>query len=452
MANIRKYDEFKDSQIVAIAKIPAHWQIKRLKDIALMQNSNVDKKAHENETPVKLCNYVDVYKNEFIDHSIPFMQATANESEIRRFKIEKNDILVTKDSETADDIANPALVVDSIDNTLCGYHLAQIKPAKNLLFAPFLFRLFQSSAYNFRFAIHAKGITRVGLSVSSLRDALTPVPPLPEQKAIAAYLDEKTKEIDQKIALLQQKAERYADLKQALINETVTRGLEKTVEMKDSGIEWVGEIPAHWEVKRIKDLASNQSSLVQTGPFGAQLHASDYVDKGIPLILIRNVKNLQIDTSSIPQISEEKAASLSRYRLKVGDIVFSRVGSIGRIALIKKRERGWLISGQMLRLRIRNPLLHKQYLIYLFGTEIVSTYMKIKSAGSTRESINTEILANCLLLLPPYPEQKTIADYLDERTSQIGRIVENINTQIEKLTELRKTLINDVVTGQIKVV
>jgi type I restriction enzyme S subunit len=112
------------------------------------------------------------------------------------------------------------------------------------------------------------------------------------------------------------------------------RGWKPYPAYKDSGVEWLGKVPEHWEIIRLKHLAGNDINVVQTGPFGAQLHASDYVDNGVPLILIRNVNNLKIDDSDIPKISEKKAESLSSYRLEIDDIVFSRVGSIGRIALV----------------------------------------------------------------------------------------------------------------------
>ena len=125
--------------------------------------------------------------------------------------------------------------------------------------------------------------------------------------------------------------------------------------LNDTRAWWLGRIPDGWEVIKVKYLAGNDNSVVQTGPFGAQLHAADYVDEGVPLILIRNVKDMKIDESQIPRISPEDAERLCMYRLDAGDIVFSRVGSIGRVALCTEREKGWVISGQMLRLRLRNP-------------------------------------------------------------------------------------------------
>lgn len=212
----------KDSGVEWIGQVPGHWEMKRLKDVSFMQFSNVDKKTHEDEIPVGLCNYVDVYKNDFIDSSFEFMQATANQSEIKRFTVEKHDVLVTKDSETAEDIANPALVIENLPGVLCGYHLAQIKTNENDLYGPFLFRLFQSKRYGFRFVVYAKGITRVGLSTSSFSDALTPIPPFDEQRAIAAYLDEKTAHINRIVEKIQAKIETLRELRKTLINDVVT--------------------------------------------------------------------------------------------------------------------------------------------------------------------------------------------------------------------------------------
>ncbi|MCD4812020.1 restriction endonuclease subunit S [bacterium] len=261
--NFVRYDAYKDSGVGWLGAVPAHWDICRLKELSNIQNSNVDKKSHEGETHVQLCNYVDVYKNEFINASLNFMWATADESEIKRFRIKKNDVLITKDSETCDDIAIPALVTESLDGVLCGYHLAQFRTKDNILLGSYLFRLFQSKSYGFRFVISAKGITRVGLGQSAIADSLTPVPPLLEQIAIAAYLDTKTAHIDRKIDLLSQKAAQYCKFKQSLINETVTRGLDKTVAMKDSGIDWIGEVPKHWRILRAKDIFRKVNRLPQ---------------------------------------------------------------------------------------------------------------------------------------------------------------------------------------------
>lgn len=211
----------KDSGIEWIGEIPEHWEVKRLKDFAFIQYSNVDKKTNDDEIPVKLCNYTHVYKNDIIDSSLAFMDATASQLEVKRFQIKKHDVLVTKDSETCEDIASPALVNESLSGVICGYHLAQIRTYK-YLYSSYLFRLLQSKSYGFRFVISSKGITRVGLSTSAFSDALTPIPPLTEQKKIADYLDTKTAQIDKIIATINTQIEKLKELHKTLINHVVT--------------------------------------------------------------------------------------------------------------------------------------------------------------------------------------------------------------------------------------
>jgi len=221
-----KIVSIKDSGVEWIGHIPEHWDVKRLKELAIIQNSNVDKKSDEKETSVRLCNYVDVYNNEFINSTLEFMQATANESEIKQFTVKKNDVFITKDSETCDDIAIPALATESLESVLCGYHLAQIRTKRNKLLGSYLFRLFQSKSYGFRFVIRAKGITRVGLGQSAIADSLTPLPPLHEQKAIADYLDTKTAKIDCIVETINNQIDKLRELRKTLINEVVTGKLK----------------------------------------------------------------------------------------------------------------------------------------------------------------------------------------------------------------------------------
>jgi len=224
MRGVDKSVAMTESGIEWFGHVPAHWKFKRLKELATIQNSNVDKKSNEAEIGIRLCNYVDVYKNEFIDSLLVdgLMEATADASEVSKFTIQKNDVLITKDSETADDIAVPALATETLEGVLCGYHLAQIKTDAKQFLGSYLFRLFQSKSYGARFEINAKGITRVGLGQSAIADAMTPLPPLSEQIAITEFLDKKTKIIDEIILKINDRIEGLVDLRKSLINDVVT--------------------------------------------------------------------------------------------------------------------------------------------------------------------------------------------------------------------------------------
>lgn len=435
---LARYNAYKDSGVEWIGKTPKHWGMIRLKELATIQNSNVDKKSHENEISVRLCNYVDVYKNEFISSSQDFMQATANKSEIKRFSIKKCDVLITKDSETCDDIAVPALATESIEGVLCGYHLAQFRTKQKMLLGSYLFRLFQSISYGFRFVISAKGITRVGLGQSAIADSLTPVPPLSEQKAIADYLDTKTVQIDRKINLLTQKVTQYGKFKQSLINETVTRGLDKTVAMKDSGVEWIGEIPKHWKVKRLKEVFVESKAKSTTGD-ETLLSVSEYT----------GVTQKQDNVGEDEFVS--RAESLVGYKIcKVGDLIIN-------IMLAWKRGLGvssfYGIVSPSYAVYTPSKEVSSPFFHYLLRTEDAIAEFKRNSTGiiESRLRLYTDSFYALSIAVPSFKEQQSIADYLDTKTAHIDRIVATINTQIEKLKELRKTLINDVVTGKIKV-
>lgn len=210
------------SGIDSIGEIPAHWKVQKLKDVATLRFSNVDKNEREDQKQVLLCNYVDVYKNDFITGALYFMQSTASEAEIKRFALRKGDIIITKDSETHDDIGVPALVVEDLEDVVCGYHLALIRPKAKGIDSAYIFYLFKSGGFNYGFAVQAKGITRVGLSINSIADALLLLPPLAEQTAIATYLDEKTGRIDAIIANLNAQLTTLAELRRTLVNDVVT--------------------------------------------------------------------------------------------------------------------------------------------------------------------------------------------------------------------------------------
>jgi type I restriction enzyme S subunit len=212
--------KLKDSGIEWLGEIPEHWEVKKLKYVANANPSNIDKKSKDEEDDVYLCNYVDVYKNDFISSDIDFMKATASENQIEKFILNKGDVIATKDSETPDDIANPALVIEDFDNVVCGYHLTHIKPMR--INGDYLFRFFQSKFLNSYFEVSSNGVTRYGLSVDKFNTAPILNPPLEEQTQIVQYIESETARINNKAEKTKKLIELLKEYKTALISEVVT--------------------------------------------------------------------------------------------------------------------------------------------------------------------------------------------------------------------------------------
>ena len=223
--------KMKDSGIDWIGEIPEGWGVKKLKFVSEVYISNVDKKTYPNEHDVLLCNYIDVYKNEFITSNLEFMKATANIAQIKKLSINKNDVIITKDSETIEEIAIPAIVIENFQNVVCGYHLAVIRTRKEEILGKYLFRLFQSKKFSEQFSVNANGVTRYGISTYPIKNILILLPLKQEQRAIAEYLDKETLKIDKIIHKIQKKIKLLEEYKKSLIHHTVTgkidvRGLE----------------------------------------------------------------------------------------------------------------------------------------------------------------------------------------------------------------------------------
>ena len=229
--------KMKDSGVEWLGKIPEHWEIKKIKFISNSNPSNIDKKSKEGEKEIFLCNYVDVYKNEYINNTFYFMKATATIDQISKFVLRKGDVIVTKDSEVRNDIAVPALVTKDFDNVVCGYHLTHIKPKKIL--GDYLFRCFQSKWLQSYFEISTNGITRYGISVDKFNSALILIPTRKEQKAIADFLDKETSRTDSLTEKIKQSIKLLKEYRSALITSAVTG----QIDVRESQLEIANIVP-----------------------------------------------------------------------------------------------------------------------------------------------------------------------------------------------------------------
>ena len=196
--------------------------MKKLKQVATLIVSNVDKHSFSEEVPVRLCNYVDVYKKEIITSDINFMNATATLDEIERFRLKAGDVVITKDSEEWTDIAVPALIKYEANDFICGYHLAILRPNRKIIESEYLFRILQSSVIATQFHVSANGVTRYGLSHQSIKDVLIPVPPIDEQKEIVRYVQKNTESFNRAISFCKHEIDLIREYRTRLISDVVT--------------------------------------------------------------------------------------------------------------------------------------------------------------------------------------------------------------------------------------
>lgn len=442
---MKRYDAYKDSGIEWIGAIPTHWEVKRLKYIAEARPSNIDKKSKEGETEVFLCNYLDVYNNDFITAELPFMRSTASFTQIEKFSLREGDVIATKDSESPDDIGIAALVKQDLGNVVCGYHLTHIKP--RTISGGYLFRQFQSDYVRSTFEVLANGITRYALGVDDFNSLKVIVPLSTEQTAIAAYLDRKTAEIDELIESKRRLLELYEEEKTAIINQAVTQGINPDAPMKDSGIDWLGEVPAHWEVKKVKQVVIKVGSGVT--PTGG---ASVYQASGIPLLRSQNIHSDGLKMDDVAYISQDVHQGMRNSKVATDDILLNITGaSIGRVYFVED----WLgeanVNQHVCILR-PGTTIRTKFLYLVFRSMIGQEQIGMEQTGSGREGLNFEALKNFCVPVPPVTEQQSIVRYIQNESRRVDNQKARTQKMIDLLTEYRTALISEVVTGKVKVV
>ncbi|PVY40885.1 type I restriction enzyme S subunit [Pontibacter virosus] len=257
-------------------------------------------------------------------------------------------------------------------------------------------------------------------------------PPLPEQIAIANYLNTKTKAIDKKLGLLEKKIGYYRELRKSLINETVTKGLNKNVKLKDSRIHWIGQIPDHWEVRRFKSFAKTIK--------GKNLNTSDfYFENSLPLLSLEYLRNENVKFDTFAFSSDKSL------RATKNDLIIVWDGAA--VGEILKAKEGY-ISSTIAKIKFQKRVSSR---FFYFLKDTLDYTLKQIPTGMGIPHLNPTVLNNFPCPIPPLEEQINIAKFLEKKVGLIEKIIANIQTQITTFKELRETLINDVVTGKIKV-
>ncbi len=444
----QEYEEYKDSGVKYIDKIPEHWELIKLRMFAKIQPSNVDKKSLEDQETIHLCNYMDVYYHEYIDKDINFMKATASESQIFKFTLRKGDVIITKDSETPLDIAVPAYVPENLPGIICGYHLAIIRLKNEFTLGEYLFRAFQSEAISNQYSSFANGLTRYGIKVFSIGNALFPIPSLNEQKSIITFLKVRTSEIDALVADRKKMVELFREYRQALISEAVTNGLDQNVAMKGSEIECISKIPQHWKLRKLRMFAkiqpSNVDKKIRVGEATIQL--CNYMDVYYHEYIDNDIEFMKATASD---------SQISKFTLRKGDIIITKDSEtpldIAVPAYVLNDLPGIICGYHLAMIRVQNEIVNGEYIFRAFQSEPISYQYSSFANGLTRYGLKIHSIGNALFPLPPLDEQKSIIEFLKKKTSEIDSLIIYIKNQIEKLEKYRQALISEAVTGKIDV-
>ncbi|MFE5836686.1 restriction endonuclease subunit S [Arthrobacter sp. NPDC056493] len=273
------------------------------------------------------------------------------------------------------------------------------------------------------------------------------VPSLQEQRAIVNLLDRETAQIDELIGKQERLIEMLAEKRQAVITQAVTRGLDPIAPTKPAGIPWLGQIPAHWQVSPVGSCAV----LIQTGPFGSQIHAEDYVAGGTPLINPSHLVEGRIAPNLEVAVSDDKAQELRRHALRTGDVVVARRGELGRNAVSTEQDEGFLCGTGSLLVRLQTNAYLPEYFSLVFGGQHTRDRLSLQSIGATMDNLNAGLIARLRLVRPPITEQESILQWLSETTDVLDKTTRKAVRSIDLLRERRSALISAAVTGKIDV-
>ncbi|NEZ02806.1 restriction endonuclease subunit S [Wenzhouxiangella sp. XN201] len=423
-----------------------------LSEISDIRISNVDKKSVAGESRVLLCNYMDVYSNEYISSKLDFMQATATQAEIERFKVEDGDVLITKDSETPYDIGIPAVVVEEIEGLVCAYHLALLKPDQTRVNSIFLSEQLAQSETARYFSRFAAGSTRYGLPSKAI--AYTPVrlPSLGIQRKIACIVQTADRTIEKTEALIV----KYEQIKAGLMQDLFTRGIGPDGQLRPSREQApelyqgtpIGWIPKAWRISGVSDILE---SLVD-GPFGSNLKTEHYVqDPGVRVVRLQNVLEYEYNDSDRAYISEKHASGLLRNQVFPKDVLIAGLGEerfpVGRSCSYPVDLPPAVNKADCFRARCIPSIAINKFFMLFLNSESARKQIRRFEQGVTRPRINTGNLKRLSVPLPTISEQRLMCSKFDA----IQRRIEVESLGLEKLLKQKNGLMHDLLTGKVPV-
>lgn len=407
-----------------IGRIPGDWDLSKLSNIAQIIVSNVDKKVEEEEVPVLLCNYMDVYQNEYITSNLEFMRGSASEAEINKFSLRRGDVLITKDSETAEDIASAAVVADEIQNLICGYHLAILRPDKERMDSYFLAKTLQHDRVHNQFVTKANGVTRYGLTLSMINNATIPVPLLIEQAEIARILSTWDRAIERVQRLIEAKQRQKKGLMQGLLTSRL-----RFSEFGDP-VHSEGDIPSGWKSVEFHDCATRSKKKI------------DPVANGFNFRCVE-LEHISQETGKIIGETESKQQTSSKNYFRPGNVLFGKLRPyLHKFAFCDFEG---VCSSEIWVLQNKS-ICTSRYLFYLIQTDTFIS-ASVQTTGTKMPRSDWSVVRKTKFFLPSREEQERITAFLD----QVELNIKLLERYIVQLKQQKKGLMQKLLTGEIRV-
>lgn len=418
---------YKDSGIEWLGEIPEHWEVSKFK---YFYRSNMG------ET---------ILAQDLKDDGIPIYSATEDDKFFGRIKnavniLNINDFVIPARGNS---IGAVKIVKEKSTCTQTTIFSKQFKEMN-----PYYVYYFLLGYRKFLFEFTQTAIPQI--TISQVNDNPILYPPLKEQEQIAIFLDSKCKLIETFIEKKQKLISLLEEKKQALINECVTKGLNKNIKYKDSGVEHLGAIPTHWEIKKLKMLFSFGN--------GLNITKADFVSYGVPCVSYGEIHSkyscrLDLSIHTLPFVSETYLADKPQSLLQKGDFVFADtsedIEGSGNFTSIQS-DMPIFAGYHTITLKPKANRIHSPYFSFLFDSNFTRNQIRKEVCGVKVFSITKAILKEIQCIIPPLQEQKQIAEFLDSEISKIDSIIEKIKKQIELIKEYKNSLINQAVCGRIE--
>lgn len=432
--------KMKESGIDWIGKIPEEWEVIKVKFFTYMkgrigwQGLKADEFIDEGPYLVTGTDF----KNGRVNWDTAYHISQKRYEQAPEIQLKQGDLLVTKDGT----VGKLALIDELPDSASLNSHLLVLRPLFNRYDNHFLYYVLSSLEFKNYFQKVSIGSTMDSLSQEKMGEFIFALPNINEQNSISRYLDKKTAQLDKAKALLEEQIQKLKDYRASLIYETVTKGLDKTVPMKDSGIDWIGQVPEGWGVTKFKYLGDVKQGLTYS--------PSDVVDKDEGILVLRsgNIQNGSLDFNNNVYVKTKVVESIV---LRKNDILITaRNGSpalIGKNAIIDTDIKATF--GAFMMVFRANKSLFAKFAYYLMNVSF--SFYRTFFTTSTVNQLTAAIFNGIEVPLPSVSEQQRIADFLDKKTYQIDQLIQIKNKQIENINKQRQTLIYDYVTGKRRV-